>query len=283
MVPHGVTQATTDADSVSYWWRSRPDANIGLATGTVVVIDTDPRHGGDRALAELENKHAKLPPTWHVATGGGGQHIYFAAPPRRAPIKNSVGQLGPGIDVRGLGGYVIAPPSRHISGQQYRWDCDPGRTLLCMLPPWLVALLDHPPAKAIPATEWRALVRDEITEGRRNDTIARSRRPSAAPLCRSARRARTAARLECDALQAAIGPRRRCPHRELDRWQGTQSEKLGMSNVDNIIKLAELAGKQTLITEDSAALAFAQKYRGELLFDHDAGTWFRWLGCLPVR
>jgi hypothetical protein len=173
MVPHGVTQATTDADRVSYWWRSRPEANIGLATGTVVVIDTDPRHGGDRALAELENKHAKLPPTWHVATGGGGQHIYFAAPPRRAPIKNSVGQLGAGIDVRGLGGYVIAPPSRHISGQQYRWDCDPGRTLLCMLPPWLVALLDHPPAKAKPATEWRALVRDEITEGRRNDTIAR--------------------------------------------------------------------------------------------------------------
>ena len=63
MVPHGVTQATTDADRVSYWWRSRPEANIGLATGTVVVIDTDPRHGGDRALAELENKHAKLPPT----------------------------------------------------------------------------------------------------------------------------------------------------------------------------------------------------------------------------
>lgn len=173
MVPRGVTQATTDTDRVSYWWRSRPDANIGLATGTVVVIDIDPRHGGNRALAELESKHYRLPPTWRVATGGGGQHIYFAAPPRRAPIKNSIGQLGPGIDVRGLGGYVIAPPSRHISGQQYRWDCDPERTLLCMLPPWLVALLDHPPAKAKPATEWRELVRDEIAEGRRNDTIAR--------------------------------------------------------------------------------------------------------------
>src|SRR4029450_12309395 len=62
MVPHGVTQATTDIDRVSYWWRSRPDANIGLATGTVVVIDTDPRHGGEHALAELESKHYKLPP-----------------------------------------------------------------------------------------------------------------------------------------------------------------------------------------------------------------------------
>jgi hypothetical protein len=174
MVPRGVTQATTDTERISYWWRSRPDANIGLATGTVVdVIDIDPRHGGDRALAEFESKHAKLPPTWRVATGGGGQHIYFAAPPRGAPIKNSVGQLGPGIDVRARGGYVIVPPSQHVSGQPYRWDCDPERTPLCRLPPWLAALLDHPPAKAKPATEWRALVRDEIEEGRRNDTTAR--------------------------------------------------------------------------------------------------------------
>jgi putative DNA primase/helicase len=51
-----------------------------------------------------------------------------------------------------------------------------------------------------------------------------------------------------------------------------------MSKVENIIALAELAGKQTLITEDSAALAFAQQYCGELLFDHDAGCWFRWTG-----
>jgi hypothetical protein len=51
-----------------------------------------------------------------------------------------------------------------------------------------------------------------------------------------------------------------------------------MSNLDNIIKLAELAGKQSLITEDSAALAFAQQYRGELLFDHDARHWLRWTG-----
>jgi putative DNA primase/helicase len=51
-----------------------------------------------------------------------------------------------------------------------------------------------------------------------------------------------------------------------------------MSNVNNILALAEAAGKQTLITEDAAALAFAQQYRGELLFDHNAGTWFRWTG-----
>jgi hypothetical protein len=172
MVLHGVTQATTDAERVAYWWRTRPDANIGLATGEIVVIDVDPRHGGDRTLAELEHTHYKLPSTWRVATGAG-EHIYFRAPPRRAPIRNSVGQVGTGIDVRGLGGYVIAPPSRHISGRLYRWNCDPEQILLCMLPPWLAALLDQPRAQAKPATQWRALVRDEITQGRRNDTLAR--------------------------------------------------------------------------------------------------------------
>jgi hypothetical protein len=172
MVSHGVTEALTDFERVSYWWRTRPDANIGLATGAVVVLDIDPRHGGDNALAEIERKHAKLPTTWRVATGGGGQHIYFRAPPGHAPIRNSVGQLGPGIDVRGVGGYVIAPPSRHVSGERYRWNCNPQQAPLCALPPWIAKLLDQP-TKAKSATEWRTLVRDEIAEGRRNDTMAR--------------------------------------------------------------------------------------------------------------
>jgi putative DNA primase/helicase len=51
-----------------------------------------------------------------------------------------------------------------------------------------------------------------------------------------------------------------------------------MTKVDNIIALAEHVSKEMLITEDSAALAFAEQYRGELLFDHDAGAWFRWTG-----
>jgi putative DNA primase/helicase len=51
-----------------------------------------------------------------------------------------------------------------------------------------------------------------------------------------------------------------------------------MSKIDNIVKLAGLASKQTVVTEDSAALAFAEQYRGELLFDHDAKSWFRWTG-----
>src|SRR5262245_2215843 len=108
MVARGVTEATIDTERVSFLWRMHPDANIGLATRAIAVIDIDPRHGGDGALAELEGKHSKLPATWRVATGGAGEHIYFHALAGHSPIRNSVGQLGPGIDVRGVGGYVIA-------------------------------------------------------------------------------------------------------------------------------------------------------------------------------
>jgi hypothetical protein len=170
MVPRGVTEASADIEQVSYWWRNRPDANIGLATGALVVIDIDPRHGGDRALAAIEAKYCKLPATWRVATGGGGQHIYFRAAPDHPPIRNSAGHLGTGIDVRGQGGYVIAPPSRHISGRAYEWQR--GQAVPAMLPAWLLDLLDQP-TRAKPATEWRAIVAEEIAKGRRNDTMAR--------------------------------------------------------------------------------------------------------------
>jgi Bifunctional DNA primase/polymerase, N-terminal/Primase C terminal 1 (PriCT-1) len=170
MVPHGLTQASTDADRISHWWRNRPDANIGLATGAVVVLDIDPRHAGDRTLAEIESKHSKLPATWRVGTGGGGEHIYFLSPPAHAPIRNSVEHVGPGIDVRGAGGYVLAPPSRHISGRFYQWQCNQGAP--AVLPAWLIELIDRP-TRAKSATEWRALVSESVPEGRRNDTIAR--------------------------------------------------------------------------------------------------------------
>jgi Bifunctional DNA primase/polymerase, N-terminal/Primase C terminal 1 (PriCT-1) len=172
MTRQGLRDASTDPEQVSYWWRNRPDANIGLVTGTIIVIDVDPRHGGDRALAEIESKHSPLPSTWRVTTGGGGEHIYFRAAPGHAPIRNSAGRLGPGIDVRGAGGYVLAPPSRHVSGERYCWRCDPRQAPLCRLPPWIFGLLDQP-AKAKSATEWRSIVQSEIAEGQRNDTLAR--------------------------------------------------------------------------------------------------------------
>lgn len=118
---HGVKDATTDPAQIHAWWAKWPKANVGLATGKVsgfFALDVDPRHGGDDSLAKLEREHGPLPPTFTVRTGSGGRHFYFLMPADGAPLKNRIG-LSPGIDIRADGGYVVAPPSIHVSGGPY--------------------------------------------------------------------------------------------------------------------------------------------------------------------
>jgi hypothetical protein len=170
LVPNGLKSATTDDKVITDWWTAWPNANIGIATGAAIVIDIDPRHGGDATLAELEAKHGNFPASWRVRTGGGGLHIYLSAP-SDIMIKNSAGQLGDGIDVRGYGGYVVAPPSKHVSGGEYEWAA--GKDL-APTPAWLVNALQQPRLKAVTAPQdWRELVRNGVTEGKRNDGAAR--------------------------------------------------------------------------------------------------------------
>ena len=108
----GLTNASTDPAVIAEWWRRWPSANVGIRTGAecgLVVLDVDTPKGGAGTLAELERKHGKLPATARVLTGGGGEHIYFRHPGRE--LRNSAGRLGAGLDTRGDGGYVVAPPS----------------------------------------------------------------------------------------------------------------------------------------------------------------------------
>jgi hypothetical protein len=112
-------EAPAVIERLEAWWRRWPDANVGVVTGEVsgiAVVDVDPRNGGDAALRELEARHGILPVTAEVRTGGGGQHLWFAAeeqPPS--------GELGPGLELKGEGGMVVAPPSVHASGRRYVW------------------------------------------------------------------------------------------------------------------------------------------------------------------
>ena len=121
LVPHGLTQATTDEDQIWQWWGRVPDANIGISCGPshLVVIDVDERHGGDESIRDLTTKYPELAETCQAATGGGGWHLLYQAP--AVPIRNSTGSLAPGLDVRGAGGYIVAPPSIHPSGEAYEW------------------------------------------------------------------------------------------------------------------------------------------------------------------
>lgn len=178
LVANGLKDATKDLAVVERWFRR--DLNIGIATGAasgIIVLDIDPRHGGDETLAKLERQHGPLPPTWRFLTGGGGEHIVLKHPGRRMP--NSAGKIGPGLDVRGDHGYIVAPPSFHISGRPYAISVDhhPEETALAAIPTWLLQRLcgevDEGPPAAKPVQDWRRLVRGVIPEGRRNESLAR--------------------------------------------------------------------------------------------------------------
>ena len=148
LAPNGLLSATIESGVVKHWWGYLvPQANLAVRTDKLVVLDVDPRHGGDESWATLEREH-EIPLTWHSLTGGGGDHIIFASPDG-VEISNVVAKamqdppLGPGIDVRARGGYIVAPPSRHISGRPYAWSVDhhPADVPIALAPDWLIARL----------------------------------------------------------------------------------------------------------------------------------------------
>jgi hypothetical protein len=137
--PHGCLDATTDPKKIDDWWQLQPNANVAIATGqnsNVWVLDIDGM-AGELTLKELEAKHGALPSTVEVITGSGGRHLYFAW---HDGIRNSAKQLGAGLDVRGQGGYVIAPPSIHPSGRQYHWSVDTAQKPVAA-PAWLLDIV----------------------------------------------------------------------------------------------------------------------------------------------
>lgn len=182
----GLHDATRDPDRIRRWWYQRPDANIAIRTGTasgLVVVDLDPPHGPDnfRRLAA-----GRFPADLAVIrTGGGGTHLYFHH--TGTEIRNSAARLAPGVDIRGEGGYILAPPSQHITGNHYR-----ARNLekIPELPGWLDQALqrrqpDPPPWRPVAAKpigrSWAdAVLNDELRsvahapEGTRNNALNRA-------------------------------------------------------------------------------------------------------------
>jgi hypothetical protein len=98
LAPRGLKDASTDIDVIRAWVRECLELNFGVSTDGLVVLDVD-GGAGRASLTRLERQHGPLPPTWRVSTGSGGRHIYFKAP-RGKDIRNSVGKLAKGLDVR---------------------------------------------------------------------------------------------------------------------------------------------------------------------------------------
>lgn len=148
---HGVKEASTDPKAIRAWWSRWPDANVGIRTGAesgLVVLDVDPRNGGDPALSDLLNRHGELPKTTEAETGGGGRHMLFAHPGDGVTVTRS--SLAAGVDIKADGAYIVAPPSVHISGGRYCWKehHGPGELNPAAMPPWLTELVADQPRSA---------------------------------------------------------------------------------------------------------------------------------------
>jgi hypothetical protein len=148
------TIATSNTDTVKQWFTTTyKDWGVGICTGRagarqVFVLDIDehdPQQSGSDTLADLEQEHGKLPDTVTVLTPTGGRHLYFTTP---IAIRNDAGKrLGPGLDIRGDGGQVLAPPTLHPTGKPYTFEEGFGITdiLPADAPDWLIKRLTAEP------------------------------------------------------------------------------------------------------------------------------------------
>jgi hypothetical protein len=134
----GVLDASTDPQILAAWWQN-PAHGVAIATGRpsgVWALDVDGDEGA-ASLGALVDHQGELPPTVTSRTGGGGWHMLFTMPSDR-DVRNSTKKIAPGLDVRGTGGYIVAPPSTG-----YRWlpRRAPSEIATADAPGWLVELV----------------------------------------------------------------------------------------------------------------------------------------------
>lgn len=146
MTKNGVRDASDDLVVITDWWTETGNMpNVGIATGAVsklVVLDIDVKGGGMDTLSIWKQEHGEMPHTPTVRTPTGGLHFYF----RYADGVGSKTGIAPGIDIRGDGGQVVAPPSVHMNGGKYEW-VEPLTTPLADIPAWLLELIHKPKVK----------------------------------------------------------------------------------------------------------------------------------------
>lgn len=143
--------ASTDEATIKGWWDGHDDYGVGIATGPSSgfwALDVDDFD----SLRDLEQRYEVLPDTRTSITGSGGYHFLFRWPDDGRDIRNDAGRrLGPGLDIRGDGGQIVAPPTIHPNGTAYQWDAGTGDDI-ADAPAWLLDLVCETPAEATPPT-----------------------------------------------------------------------------------------------------------------------------------
>ena len=172
LTPHGCKDAKKSVGAIQAWWKKWPDAGIGIATGSMsnlIVIDEDVDDDkgldGRKSVREWERENGELPETVMAITGRGGNHLYYHY--AGSDLGNRGGILD-GVDIRGEGGYVIAPPSLHPNGTEYQWEYHPDDYQLAELDETVLKFL-KPSAKSGQGESFH--LPERIQSGKRNDTL----------------------------------------------------------------------------------------------------------------
>jgi hypothetical protein len=139
-------KATSNLAAVKGWAYQYPNANVGvLIEPGFIVLDIDPRNGGQVSFEGLLEQYDPMPETLTVQTGGGGWHYYLKLPDiALTQLPANLAAIGfPGIDVKAPGSYVVGPGSLHKSGQPYEWEVSSSPDLIEMAtaPEWLITLI----------------------------------------------------------------------------------------------------------------------------------------------
>jgi putative DNA primase/helicase len=261
---HGHLDATTDESVIRRMWEEHPGANIGMPTGEktgVFVVDPDGPKGA-KTLAALEVEHGPLPETHEVRTGrsDGGRHLYFHQPVE-IKIKSKDSLLGPKLDVKGDGGYVVVPPSIHPASKRPYTLVNDG--IPAEPPAWLLDLVRETAAKQNQPTAH--LTGSKIPYGQHDVFLARI----AGKLRRDG--------LEEEAIKNALVEvcEKRCEDYGTD--YKVMCTKIARSVCRYDPAAEEIPGR-LLITEGSNADRLVERFRPEIRFASDRKIWCVWDG-----
>ncbi len=168
-------KASTDRKQIDDWWTRWPDANIGIATGrisgglVVIDLDIDKDKGidGYESLKEWERENGNMPETCQSITGRGGYHLLY----RDSARNRTRAGLYEGIDIRGEGGYIVAPPSLHHNGRRYAWEQEPGEYSIAQADSKVIEFLQGPVPDPFKGSGFE--LPDTIPEGQRTDYMVK--------------------------------------------------------------------------------------------------------------
>lgn len=172
LTAHGLNDATTDPTTITTWWTEMPTANVAVNCGLsgLAVIDLDVKHGTN-GLETWTGLGIEPDGAWISETPSGGNHFIFAG-----DVSSTTGKIGPGIDTRGRGGYILLPPSKTATGVYEKFGEWTGE-MPGPIPARLVDMLKAPkkPTTNTPTDgpNLARLVKGGAPEGERNDSIFR--------------------------------------------------------------------------------------------------------------